>query len=153
MADGCRYESQLRETSARVAEAIGHANWRLAFQSRSGPPSQPWLAPDVCDYLRQTSAAEKITHAVIAPIGFLSDHVEVLYDLDVEARDVCKELGVEMIRAATINDHPKFIALVRDLIVERMSDLPERPCVGDQGPLPDVCPADCCPSGRTMRSS
>ncbi len=87
MADGCRYEAQLREASRLVAERVGRKSWDLAFQSRSGSPSQPWLEPDIRDWLTAAAAAGA-RDVVVAPIGFISDHVEVLYDLDAEARDL-----------------------------------------------------------------
>ena len=144
MAATCDYEAQLREVAHLVAEGLDHANWTLVYQSRSGPPHQPWLAPDICDYLRQTHA-EGVTDVVIAPIGFLSDHMEVLFDLDTEAREVADELGLTMVRADTVGTHPKFIRMLRDLIVERMADAPDKIALGTLGPSHDICPADCCP--------
>ncbi len=143
MANGCRYEEQLREASRLVAEGVGRESWQLAFQSRSGPPSQPWLEPDICDWLR-TAMTEGAGDVVIVPIGFISDHVEVIYDLDVAARAVCDELGITMVRAATVGTHPRFIRMIRELIVERIEGGGERPAVGAFGPSHDICPADCC---------
>ncbi len=143
MATNCRYELQLEEASRLVAEGISHPNWQLVYQSRSGPPSQPWLEPDVCDAL-QSVAAQGTRHVVIAPLGFVSDHMEVLYDLDTEAVDVCHELGIQMVRAGTVGTHPRFVQMVRELVLERMHDLPERPALGRLGASHDVCPADCC---------
>lgn len=143
MAANCQYEAQLNNTAALIAERLpGHA-WQVAYQSRSGPPSQPWLGPDVCDALRDLAArGEK--NVVIAPIGFLSDHLEVLYDLDVEARAVADELGVAMARAATVGTHPSFVALIRELILERMDPSAPRRAIGELPPVVDVCPVDCC---------
>jgi ferrochelatase len=145
MADGCRYVAQLEESCRLVAEAAGAATWRLVYQSRSGPPTQPWLEPDICDAIRQQHAAGR-TGLVIAPIGFISDHMEVLYDLDTEAVDLCRELGVTMARAATVGTAPEFVAMVRDLIAERAFGLPDRAAIGRLPANHDVCPLDCCPA-------
>ena len=147
MAAGCAYESQLREVGRLVAESLGKP-WQLVFQSRSGPPTQPWLGPDVCDALRTVVNQRPLPNIVIAPIGFLSDHLEVLYDLDVEARNVAEELGINMVRAATVGKHPRFVAALRELIEERLSSSPDRASVGLLAPLPDVCPDSCCPAAR-----
>lgn len=111
MAESSPYVAQLERASAAVAEAVGKgSDWKLVYQSRSGPPTQPWLEPDVCDYLR-----EQRRDAVLAPIGFLSDHMEVLYDLDTEARAVCEELGLKMVRAGTVGTHPKMIEMIAEM--------------------------------------
>ena len=144
MAVGCAYESQLREVGRLVAESLGQPQWELVFQSRSGPPSQPWLGPDVCDALRKIAVDHPQSDIIIAPIGFLSDHIEVLYDLDFEARQVADELGLHMIRAATVGTHPQFIAALRELIRERMGNSPQRASTGQLAPTPDVCPEGCC---------
>jgi ferrochelatase len=144
MSDGCRYAAQLSEACRLVAETAGiGASWRLVFQSRSGPPSQPWLEPDVCDAIRELHAAGN-TRLVVAPIGFISDHMEVLYDLDTEAAALCGELGVQMIRAATVGTHPDFVAMVRDLVAERTGLLAGRQAIGALPASHDVCPLDCC---------
>ena len=114
MAAGCRYEEELRETAALVAERLHTEDWSLVFQSRSGRPEDPWLGPDVCDYLR-TAHAGGLQAAVVAPIGFVADHIEVLYDLDTEAAEVCRTLGLQMRRAAAVNDHPAFIDVLADV--------------------------------------
>jgi len=85
-----------------------------------------------------------IKHIVIQPIGFISDHMEVLYDLDHEAADLCNERGIQMVRAATVGLHPRFISMIVDLIEERLSTDTERPCIGSYGPSHDLCPANCC---------
>jgi len=146
MAGNCRYEAQLNSTAALVAERLpGHA-WQMAYQSRSGPPSQPWLGPDICDALRSFAATGQ-KQVVIAPIGFLSDHLEVLYDLDVEALAVADELGMTMARAATVGTHPKFVAMIQELIQERIDPNQPRRAIGSFGPIVDVCPVDCCLAG------
>lgn len=149
MASGCRYEAQLQESCRLVSEQLGRSDWALVYQSRSGPPTQPWLEPDVCDYLRQAHQ-DGLKSVVVVPIGFLSDHIEVLYDLDTEARGVCEELGIAMVRAATVGIHPKFIDMICQLIAERLTDQPQRLALGSHGPSHDVCPVDCCLSGRPV---
>ena len=111
MAQSSPYVDELNYACRAVASAVGRNNWKLVFQSRSGPPGQPWLEPDICDYLREIRS-----DVVIAPIGFLSDHMEVLYDLDTEARAVCEELGVKMARAGTVETHPAIIRMIAELI-------------------------------------
>lgn len=148
MADHCRYQAQLGETCRLVASALSRAVWRLVYQSRSGPPTQPWLGPDILDELRR-QAAEGAHDVVVAPVGFLSDHLEVLYDLDTEARQLAQQLGVNLVRAATVGTHPKFVEMVRELILERLSPNTVRRAIGHYGPSHDECPADCCLSGRT----
>jgi ferrochelatase len=143
----CDYEAQLRETASLVARAVGRGEWSLVYQSRSGPQSQPWLEPDIVDHLRSL-AAEGTKDVVLAPIGFTSDHVEVLYDLDLEAKGRAVELGLNMVRAATVGTHPRFVRMVRELVEERLSGAPLRLHLGARGPAPDVCPPGCCPSGR-----
>jgi protoporphyrin/coproporphyrin ferrochelatase len=125
MAESSPYAQQLEAASRRVAEMVGVRQWKLVYQSRSGPPTQPWLGPDISDYLRESPS-----DTVIAPIGFLSDHMEVIYDLDTEARAVCEELGVRMVRAGTVGTHPAIIRMIAELI--------ER--------IPAPCAATCCPA-------
>jgi ferrochelatase len=145
MADTSKYVVQLQEACRLVAEQAGVADWKLVYQSRSGPPTQPWLEPDICDEVRQQHASGR-DKLVIAPIGFISDHMEVLYDLDTEAVDLCRELGVEMARAATVGTAPEFVAAVRELIAERAWELPDRIAIGCMPANHDVCPLDCCPA-------
>jgi ferrochelatase len=143
MADTCDYEAQLRATAALVAERLGLEAWDLVWQSRSGPPEVPWLEPDVLDHVRALHA-RGVPGIVLAPIGFLSDHVEVLYDLDVEARGLCDALGLPMVRAGTVGTHPRFVDCIRELVLERVRGTPpER--VGPLPASPDVCPPACCP--------
>jgi ferrochelatase len=150
MANGCQYTVQLTETCRLVSERLPEIGWDLVYQSRSGPPQQPWLEPDVCDYLRQLHAQGTVTDVVVVPVGFLSDHVEVVYDLDTEARQLCEQLGLNMTRAKTPGTHPQVIQMIRELILERTQDAPRR-AWGSLGPSHDVCPPDCCPSGMTGR--
>lgn len=144
MAENCKYELQLREACRLVAEGANHSNWELVYQSRSGPPQQPWLEPDICDILQQRHDEGQLSDVVIAPIGFVSDHMEVLFDLDTEAKELCEELGVGMTRAATVGTHPRFVSMVRELVLERMNPSAAKPALGKLGPSHDVCPADCC---------
>ena len=142
MADNCEYAAQLNETGRLIAEQLGIANWHLAFQSRSGPPAQPWLGPDICDQLRELRTVG-VTDAVVAPIGFVSDHMEVIYDLDVEAQKVAKEIGMNMVRASTAGTHHAFVKMIRELILEKTAGSEPR-ALGSRGPRNDVCPVDCC---------
>ena len=145
MAAGCRYVPQLEESCRLVAAEAGVGDWKLVYQSRSGPPTQPWLEPDVGDAIRDLHDRGG-RRVVVAPIGFISDHMEVLYDLDTEAADLCRDLEVEMARAATVGTAPAFVSMVRDLIAERAWALPERVAVGRLPANHDVCPLDCCPA-------
>jgi ferrochelatase len=144
MAAGCRYEEQLRESCRLVGERVGRADWHLVYQSRSGPPQQPWLEPDIGQFIEQRHAASPIHDLVIVPIGFLSDHMEVVYDLDTEAKQLCDRLGINMIRAATIGTHPRFVRMIRELIEERITRDPVRLSLGDHGASHDHCPDECC---------
>lgn len=146
MAEGCSYEDQLLETARLVAEAAGAADTALVYQSRSGPPHIPWLAPDILDHLRALSG-RGVTDVVISPIGFVSDHLEVLFDLDVEARATATALGLNLLRASCASTHPMFVAMVRELIEERLCGASGRAAVGRLPASHDVCPADCCLPG------
>tara|TARA_R110002111_G_scaffold185031_3_gene250959 strand:- start:86190 stop:87212 length:1023 start_codon:yes stop_codon:yes gene_type:complete len=144
MASGCRYEAQLRESARLVSAALGGHPWHLVYQSRSGPPQQPWLEPDICDFIKTRGAEGDVQDVVIVPIGFVSDHMEVLFDLDTEAKAVGNDLGINVVRAKTVGVHPRFITMIRELIEERISGTEERPALGDMGASHDVCPVDCC---------
>lgn len=144
MADTSAYNRQLLESCRLVAERLGRPNWRLVYQSRSGAPGQPWLEPDVNDTIRGLHE-QGVKSLVLSPIGFISCHMEVLYDLDTESRQLCDELGIAMARAATPGSHPKFIAMIRELIAERMGLAPAR-AIGRFGANHDVCPENCCPA-------
>jgi len=146
MADRCRYADQLAEAAGLVSAGLGLSDYTIAYQSRSGPPDQPWLEPDILDAIRTLHTTGKKSDIVIVPIGFLSDHVEILYDLDVEARRLCDELGINMVRAATVGSHPGFVEMIRELIQERLGTAQPR-WLGTFGPSHDVCPADCCLPG------
>jgi ferrochelatase len=152
LAATCEYERQLLETCRLTADAacVEPSGWQLVYQSRSGRPQDPWLGPDILDHLR-TIRAQGVSDVVVMPIGFLSDHMEVLYDLDYEARHVAEELGLRMIRASTVGTHPKFIGMIRSLIVERLSGGDGRPAIGSNVAWPDVCPISCCPAPTPSR--
>jgi ferrochelatase len=146
MAAGCDYQAQLLETCRLVAEGVRHDRWQLVFQSRSGVPQQPWLEPDICEHLNALKEAGTRS-VVVAPVGFVSDHMEVLYDLDTEARALAEKIGLRMIRAATVGAHPTFVKMIRELILERMTPDHPRRFLGTLGASHDVCPVDCCLKG------
>lgn len=143
MARSCDYQGQLLANSRLLAERLGHPHWELVWQSRSGPPEVPWLAPDILDHIRELHG-RGAAGLLIAPIGFLSDHVEVLYDLDEEARQLCQELHLPMQRAATVGTHPRFVEMIRLLVLERMAgSVPLG--IGPLPAPPSVCAPGCCP--------
>ncbi len=144
--EGDLYVTQLREAAALVAAAaVPHLEWDLVWQSRSGPPQVPWLAPDINDHLRAL-AAGGVTDVVVSPIGFISDHLEVLWDLDNEAAATAAELGLGFARAATVGTDPRFVAMVGELVEERSRPDCPRLALGTMGPSHDRCPAGCCPA-------
>jgi protoporphyrin/coproporphyrin ferrochelatase len=145
MSASCDYVTQLNEAARLIASdlQIPSDRWQLVYQSRSGRPGDPWLEPDIGDHIRQLhSAGTKAL--VIAPIGFISDHMEVIFDLDEEARNTCNALGIAMTRAGTVGAHPDFVACIRELIEERLGLRDERRAIGQFGPNHDFCPVDCC---------
>ena len=119
MAEQSPYVEQIEQTSRLVAERLGHRRWAIAYQSRSGGPSEPWLEPDISDVLRRL-ASEGSAEVVVAPIGFVCEHVEVLYDLDIEARKTAEGLGMRFIRADSLNDHPTFIRMMAEVIEAKL---------------------------------
>ncbi len=144
--DGGAYVAALRAAAAAVAARVGgDLAWELVFQSRSGPPQVPWLEPDVGDRLAELHA-EGVRTAVMVPIGFTSDHVEVLYDLDLQAQQRVRDelAGMVVTRAPTVGTDPQFVAMLRDLVVERLDGPAELPDHGGVGTY-DRCPAYCCP--------
>jgi ferrochelatase len=151
MACNSDYVRQLEEVRRLVSARLGVTNDALVYQSRSGAPGQPWLEPDVLDYLRSVKANGLASAVVLAPIGFISDHMEVVYDLDIEARQLCDSLALPMARAKTVGIHPKFIGMIRDLILERTNPDRERTALGSLGPGADVCPEGCCPPESGVR--
>lgn len=152
-AETCDYVQQLLEVSrlvaAFVSTALGRAfGWDLVFQSRSGPPQVPWLEPDVLEHVQTLAKAGDTSAVVLIPAGFVSDHMEVCYDLDTEALTVASELGLVARRVPTVGTHPKFIAAIRELIEERLFDSPTRRSIGELPAMPDACSAGCCPVPR-----
>jgi len=157
MATNCNYQAQLQETSRLVFQGVAAGagpgpagssehepgSYKLVFQSRSGSPSQPWLGPDVSDYLRQLQL-DGVRDAVVSPIGFVSEHMEIIYDLDTEAMALCRELGLNMVRAATAGTHPAFVKMIRELILERLEPGMEKRFLGALGPAKDACAPGCC---------
>lgn len=142
MSNGSPYVKQLQQACAAVAAQVGAGEWRLVYQSRSGPPSVPWLEPDILDAIREEHA-RGVRELVVAPIGFISDHLEVLYDLDTEAKQLCDQLGIAMRRAATAGTHPRFVGMIRELVEERMAG---------GGIRADLCGPECClPPGRPQK--
>lgn len=134
MAQTSPYVEQLETASRHVAQAVGITDWTLVYQSRSGPPTQPWLGPDICDHLKATKR-----DTIIAPIGFVSDHMEVLYDLDTEAKAVAAELGIRMLRTGTVGTHPLIIQMVAEMVADAQNKAAE-------GLVPEACLATCCPA-------
>lgn len=153
MAERSEYVEQLNELAQLIVSRLqlNDVPWKLVYQSRSGPPDQPWLAPDVRQVLAGLGDREQTPHVLLVPIGFLSDHMEVQYDLDIEAGAVAAEAGVNLLRAQTLGTHPDLIVMVRELIEERATPLVERPVVGNLGPAPDECPQDCSRCTRPPR--
>ncbi len=145
MSDHCNYVSQLTETCRLIADELKLTpnRWNLVYQSRSGRPTDPWLEPDILDHIQYLNTSGQ-SSLVIAPIGFLSDHIEILFDLDEQARELCDELGMAMVRAGTVGTHPRFVMMVRELIQERLGQVSERRAIGTCGPSHDECPTDCC---------
>ncbi|MER5889101.1 ferrochelatase [Streptomyces sp. NPDC001941] len=152
--EGGAYVAQHLDVAALVADAVREATgtehpWRLVYQSRSGAPHVPWLEPDICDHLEERHAAGAPA-VVMVPIGFVSDHMEVLYDLDTEATAKAAELGLPVRRSATVGADPRFAAAVRDLVLERAATTRgarvERCALGALGPSHDLCPIGCCPA-------
>ncbi len=152
MARQSRYEAQLEETARLVAEGVGSSAFELVYQSRSGPPHVPWLEPDIVDHLRALHA-DGGADVVVSPIGFISDHMEVVFDLDFEAREVADQLGLNMVRAASVGTHPAFVSMIRELIQERLSPGVPRQALGELGPSHDACPVSCCLPGGPGRPS
>ncbi|MEM1070828.1 MAG: ferrochelatase [Planctomycetota bacterium] len=152
MSDNCDYVKQLTEACRLVAEACGMTNWRLVYQSRSGPPHQPWLEPDICDTIEEMHDAKQLTSVVVCPIGFISDHMEVMFDLDEEAAETCEERQIPFARASTAGTSHSFIGMIRNLIEERTGRIGSKDALGELGAWHDVCPVNCClPGARPTR--
>lgn len=143
MARHSAYEAQLQEACRLVANELKTTNYQLVYQSRSGPPHIPWLEPDILDHMEVLNT-QGIKNLIIMPIGFISDHMEVLFDLDTEAREKADELGMKMIRAATVGTARPFVEMIVQLIEERMTTDPERLAMGRRDANHDICPMNCC---------
>lgn len=143
----CDYEQQITNAAGLVAERVtGMAPWSVVWQSRSGPPSMPWLAPDICDAIADLDRTD-VDHVVVVPIGFISDHMEVLQDLDTDAAAAAKAAGLGFSRVSTPSGDPRFTAMIVDLVLERLAG--ETPvALGDLGLVPTQCGTDCCPAAR-----
>jgi ferrochelatase len=136
------------ETAALVAFPLGRAQYTHVYQSRSGPPAEPWLEPDLALHLRAL-AGEGVRDVVLAPIGFPCDNMEVVYDLDVEAKARALELGLNLVRAETVGSHPRFVAMIRELVAERTEGEAPRLHLGTRGCAPDECAPSCCRAARS----
>jgi ferrochelatase len=143
MAETSPYVEQLSEAARLIGERLSLPTWDLVYQSRSGPPHIPWLDPDICDHL-DALKEEGVSSVVVSPLGFVSDHMEVLYDLDLEARDHAAEIGLHYVRASTPGNDPRMIEMIVELIRERLEDWPERRTIGRLPAKHDVCPENCC---------
>lgn len=148
MAATSEYEAQLREAAAIVSDLAGTSpDWDLVFQSRSGPPQVPWLEPDIVDHLRALHVAAT-DDVVVVPLGFVSDHMEVMFDLDTQALAAADAASMRMTRAGTVGTHPRFVTMVRELLGEQIAEKPKL-FLGDAGPWPDLCPENhCVPAAR-----
>ena len=143
MASRSRYGAQLAETARLLAERVDADDYALVYQSRSGPPDVPWLEPDVCDHIGALQE-RGVTDVVVSPIGFVSDHMEILFDLDVEAREAAAAAGLCFARAQTAGTHPAFVAMIRELIQERLDPAVPRRAFGRFEPSHDICLGGCC---------
>jgi protoporphyrin/coproporphyrin ferrochelatase len=119
MAEASPYVEQLTTTARLIAEKLNYDNWRLVYQSRSGRPTDPWLEPDVCDVIEEISK-EGVKNVIAQPIGFICDHMEVLFDIGVEAQETSEKAGINLLRAKTVNDDPKFIEAMADVVQQMM---------------------------------
>ena len=151
-ASSCDYVAQLGEAVRLIAAAagVGVDEYELAYQSRSGPPAVPWLEPDICDRIDELADAG-ISSVIVAPIGFISDHMEVVYDLDTQAAARAAARGMRFGRVATVGTDPRFVTMIRELIDERLDPARPRRALGALGVRPDSCPRDCCPAPSRPR--
>jgi len=147
MANTCDYELQLQDTAMLVARGAGVESWDNVYQSRSGPPTQPWLGPDVVEHL-EALHSRGTRYVVLVPSGFVSDHMEVLYDLDVQVRERADELGMKLVRVPTVGTAPRFVSMIRELLDERLVPGSRRLALGSLGPRIDPCEPGCCPAVR-----
>ena len=146
MAANCDYQQQLNEAASIVNELAGmRGPYEVVFQSRSGPPSVPWLTPDIDQRIHEL--AEQGTQEILVhPLGFVADHMEVLFDLDTQSAAAAKEADVKMVRTPTVGTHPRFVSMLVDLVEEAAGLRADRPSLSKSGPRPDKCNSQCCPA-------
>lgn len=144
MAENGPYVRQFTESARYVAESLGWEEYDCVYQSRSGPPSQPWLEPDICDYLQNLATTGFCGTVLVMPLGFVVENMETAYDLDVQACSLAEELGLRFLRAGTVAPARPFLEMVRELVLERLDPTLPRRVVGKSEPWPDECLPDCC---------
>jgi ferrochelatase len=145
MARGCDYQTQLLETCNLIIDRLQYLGpWQLVYQSRSGAPNQEWLEPDILDHVKRL-ASQAVSDLIIHPVGFLCDHMEVLYDLDTQAKELGTACGISVTRSPTVGTHPRFLEMIRELVEERTNPSPVRQAIGKYGPADDLCASHCCP--------
>ena len=147
-AAGSDYVAQLEEACRLVMWTLGRTGHELVYQSRSGSPHTPWLEPDILDHMESAKAAG-VQRMIIVPIGFISDHMEVIYDLDTQAKELAERIGMRMERAGTVGTHPAFVRMIHELIMERTVPGVTRKSLGARGPSHDICPLNCCAKGKS----
>ncbi len=146
MAANCDYQQQLNEAASIVNELAGmRGPYEVVFQSRSGPPSVPWLTPDIDQRIHEL-AEQGTQELLVHPLGFVADHMEVLFDLDTQSAAAAKEAGVKMVRTPTVGTHPRFVSMLVDLVEEAAGLRADRPSLSKSGPRPDKCNSQCCPA-------
>ena len=146
MAANCDYQQQLNEAAAIVNELAGmRGPYEVVFQSRSGPPSVPWLTPDIDQRIHEL-AEQGTQELLVHPLGFVADHMEVLFDLDTQSAAAAKEADVKMVRTPTVGTHPRFVSMLVDLVEEAAGLRADRPSLSKSGPRPDKCNSQCCPA-------
>ena len=144
MAAASAYVGPIERSVPIGLRAIARSEWTLAYRSRHGPPDQPWLNPTSAITSSSSTDRGQLGNLVLVPIGFLSEHMEVVYDLDVEIAALCEHLGIHLVRAQVVGTHPRLVRMIRELVVERLDPAVPRLALGTRGPSPDVCPVDCC---------
>ena len=146
MAANCDYQQQLNEAASIVNELAGmRGPYEVVFQSRSGPPSVPWLTPDIDQRIHEL-AEQGTQELLVHPLGFVADHMEVLFDLDTQSAAAANEAGVKMVRTPTVGTHPRFVSMLVDLVEEAAGLRADRPSLSKSGPRPDKCNSQCCPA-------
>ena len=146
MAANCDYQQQLNEAASIVNELAGmRGPYEVVFQSRSGPPSVPWLTPDIDQRIHEL-AEQGTQELLVHPLGFVADHMEVLFDLDTQSAAAANEADVKMVRTPTVGTHPRFVSMLVDLVEEAAGLRADRPSLSKSGPRPDKCNSQCCPA-------